>query len=102
MAYIKVDFNKMEAAAAAVDSYVSRMEQNMRSIDLGVQNLGAQWQGEDYRQFKREWDEIAASGATTDKMRTSMKGYAGVIREASNLYKEAQTRAINRARTMCK
>lgn len=102
MAYINVDFNKMQAAADAVDTYVSRLNENMRFIDAGVQTLGAQWRGEDYRQMKQQWDEINASGSTTDKMRTSLQSYAGTVREAARLYREAQTRAINRANTLCK
>lgn len=102
MAYIKVDFNKMQDAANTIDDYVARMNRNMHSIDTGMQVLGTQWQGEDYRQVKLQWDEINASGSTTYKMRTTLQSYAGCIREASKQYKDAQTRAINRANTLCK
>lgn len=102
MAYIKVNHQKMLAAAEQVDAYIIQLNKNMAGIDSAVSSLGGEWKGEDYRQLKKEWNEINESGSTTDKMRTTLKSYAGSIREAAKLYKEAQTRAVNRASTLCK
>lgn len=102
MAYIKVNHQKMLEAANQVDDYLTRLNKNMALIDSAVLSMEGEWKGEDYQQVKKEWNEINSSGATTDKMRTSLKSYAGSIREASKLYKEAQTRAINRANSLCK
>lgn len=102
MAYIKVNHQKMLEAANQIDNYLTRLDKNMASINSAMLSMGSEWKGEDYQQVKKEWNEINSSGATTDKMRTSLKSYAGSIREASKLYKEAQTRAINRANSLCK
>ena len=102
MAYIKVNHQKMLAAAEQVDAYIIQLNKNMAGIDSAVSSLGSEWKGEDYIQLEKEWNEINSSGSTTDKMRTTLKSYAGSIREAAKLYKEAQTRAVNRANTLCK
>lgn len=102
MAYIKVDHKKMINTADKIDQYIAKLDKNMRMIDGAVLSLGSEWKGEDYQQVKKEWNEINASGSTTDKMRTSLKSYADSICEAAKLYKEAQARALNRANTLCK
>lgn len=102
MAYIKVNHQKMLTAADQIDYYVAQLDNNMAAIDSTMLSLGSEWKGEDYQQVKTEWNEINSSGSTTDRMKTTLKSYAGSIREASKLYKEAQTRAINRASTLCK
>ena len=102
MAYIKVNHQKMLNAANQVDNYITQLDKNMATIDSTMLSLGADWKGEDYRQMKTEWNEINSPGSVTDKMKTTLKSYAGSIREASKLYKEAQARAINRANTLCK
>ena len=102
MAYIKVNHKKMLDAAYEIDEYILKLNKNMTIINSNITSLKSNWQGEDYNQVKVEWDEINASGATTDKMVKSLKSYAGSIREASKMYKEAQARAINRANILCK
>lgn len=102
MAYIKVDHKKMLATATQIDEYIAQLDKNMASIDAAVISLEREWSGEDYQQVKTEWDEINSSGSTTDKMKKSLKTYASTLREASKLYKEAQSRAINRANILCK
>lgn len=102
MAYIKVNHKKMLDAAERIDDYIVRLDKNMNSIDSAMLALGGDWKGTDYQQVRKEWCEINSSGSTTDKMKTSLKNYASSIREAAKLYKEVQSRAINRAKTLCK
>ena len=102
MAYIKVNYQKMLTAANQIDGYIARIDKNMMVIDSTMLTLGSEWKGEDYQQVKNEWNEINSSGSTTDRMKTTLKSYAGSIREASKMYKEAQLRAINRANNLCK
>lgn len=102
MAYIKVNHKKMLDAATQIDNYITSIDKNMATIDTTVLSLNAEWKGQDYVQLKAEWNEINSSGSTTDKIKTSLKSYAGAIREAASLYKEAQARAINRANALCK
>ena len=102
MAYIKVNHQKLLAAADEVDRYILKLDKNMSIVDSALRSLGNEWKGADYQQVKTEWSEINSSGSTTDKMKTTLKSYAGSLREASKLYKEAQTRAVNRADALCK
>ena len=102
MAYIKVNHKKMAGVADKVDEYVSSISKNMNAIDFVVFHLGAEWRGEDYIQFKKEWNEINSGGSTTDKMKTSLKSYSDSVRESAQLYKDAQSRAVNRAKNLCK
>lgn len=102
MAYIKVNYQKMKSAADQIDNYVARLDKDMRTIDGAVLSLGTEWKGEDYQQVRAQWNEMNDSGSTTDRMRASLKSYAGAIRQASRLYKDAQARALNRANTLCK
>ncbi len=102
MAYIKVNHQKMLAAANQVENYIAQLDKNMTTINTEMLSLESKWNGVDYQRVRAEWDEMNSSGSTTDKMKTTLKSYAGSIREASKLYKEAQTRAINRANALCK
>lgn len=102
MARIKVDHQKMVNIAKRIDNDVSCYEKKMQQMDNAMVSLESEWQGVDYQQVKKEWDEINASGSTADKTRQSLKSYANSIREAAELYMQAQARAINRADTLCK
>lgn len=102
MANIEVNLQKLEAAAAAIEAFVSKTKRNMARIDHSVASLETAWKGNDYDQIKREWNEINASGSTSDKMLDSLENYAGALRDAAAKYKKAQARAINRANVLCK
>lgn len=102
MAYIKVDRKMMLNTADQVDAYVAKITANMIMIDATVESVSNDWVGEDYNQFKNEWNEINSSGSTTHKMKVALKNYANAIRDASDLYKEAQARAFNRSEALCK
>ncbi len=102
MAYIKVNHQKLLSSADQIDNYIAAMDKHMRNMESAIVSMGADWKGEDYLQLKKEWNEINSTGSTTDKMKTSLKSYAGTLREAAKLYKDAQMRAINRANNLCK
>ena len=97
MAYIKVDHSKFEAAASAIDSYVSTMKNKMQSAEGEVKNLSANWQGDDFNQFKVQWDKVVNNDSTYYQMLKSFESYAGYLRSAAQKYKEAQSKAVNRA-----
>ena len=90
MAYIKVDHSKFEAAASAVDKYVTLMKNKMTSAQNEVATLSSSWQGLDYTQFKREFDKVDNNDSTHAQMVKSDK------------YKNAQSRAVNRANSLPK
>lgn len=95
MSYTKVDYNKFEHAADAIDTYVSRHETNMRKIDTEINELSISWQGTDYLSLKKEWNQINASDSSSGQMIKSLKNYANFLRFAANKYKSAQANAIN-------
>ena len=102
MAYVKVDYNKFEHAANAIDTYITRHKSNMGKIDAEINDLSAFWQGSDYLAVKKEWDRMNANDSTSGQMLASLKNYADFLRFASESYKNAQNRAIDRANILCK
>lgn len=97
MANIKVDHSQFERAASAIETYISKHKSKMNTINNSIASLGSSWEGNDYNQLKKEWQEIQGSGSTSDKMLKSLDNYAEFLRFAANKYKSAQANAINRA-----
>ena len=97
MAYIKVDHSKFEIAASVIDSYVSSMKKKMANAGGEVNTLSANWQGGDFTQFKVQWDKVTNSDSTYIQMVKSLESYAKYLRYAAQKYKEAQSKAVNRA-----
>ena len=58
MANIKVDHSQFERTASAIETYINNHKTSMNSIDQSVNSLGSSWQGNDYTQLKKEWQEI--------------------------------------------
>ena len=100
MANIKVDHSQFERTASAIETYISKHKTKMNTIDQSIASLSSSWQGNDYNQLKKEWQEIKGSGSTSDKMLKSLDNYADFLRFAANKYKSAQTNAINRANNL--
>lgn len=97
MANIKVDHNQFERTASTIDNYIKNHRTKMNSIDASITSLGTAWQGNDYNQLKKEWQEIKGSDSTSEKMLKSLDNYADFLRFAAKKYKSAQANAINRA-----
>lgn len=97
MAYIKVDHSKFESTAVAVDNYVTLMKNRMNSAQGEVTTLSSSWQGADYAQFKAEFNRVDNSDSTHTQMLKSLESYSKYLRYAATKYKDAQTRAVNRA-----
>lgn len=97
MAIISVDHSQFEKTASAIESYVSKHRTKMKTIDQSVNSLKTSWQGADYEQLKKEWQEMNSSDSTSEKMLKSLQNYADFLRFAANKYKSAQTNAVNRA-----
>ena len=102
MAYIKVDHSKFEAAASAVDKYVTLMKNKMTSAQNEGATLSSSWQGLDYTQFKREFDKVDNNDSTHAQMVKSLESYSKYLRYAADKYKNAQSRAVNRANSLPK
>ena len=102
MANIKVDHSQLERTASTIDTYISKHKTKMNNIDQSIVSLGASWQGSDYNQLKKEWQQIKGPDSTSDKMLKSLDNYADYLRFAANKYKSAQINAINRANKLPK
>ena len=95
--YIKVDHSRFESTASAIDTYVRTHKNKMNSANGEVNTLSGSWQGTDFTQFKTQWNRVTANDSTSQKMIKAMENYAEFLRFAANKYKEAQTKAVNRA-----
>lgn len=97
MAYIKVDHSKFTGAANAIDSYVTQMKRKMTSANTEVNNMSSIWQGKDFTRFKSQWNKVTDGESTYSEMIKSMESYSKFLKYAAAKYKDAQTKAINRA-----
>lgn len=102
MSYIKVDYSKFEMAAAAVDNYIKDMKKSMINAEREVLTLSSAWQGQDFNQFRNQWNKVTDNDSTYTKMVRSLEAYAKFLRYASNQYKNAQFKAVNRANSLPK
>lgn len=102
MAYIKVDHSKFSAAAGAVDDYVGKMKNNMNRTTREVDVLEAGWQGKDYKQFNQQWDRVTNKDSTYQEMVKSLEAYSKFLRYAAEEYKNAQAKAVGRAKRLPK
>ena len=97
MASIKVDHSKFSGAADAVDSYVSKLKKQMNSAESEVNGLSGAWLGADYTQFKAQWNKVTDGDATYTQMVKALEAYSKFLKYAADKYKEAQSKAVNRA-----
>lgn len=100
MAYIKIDYSKFEKTASSIETYIKKHNSNMGKINQEMISLSSSWQGVDYTQVKKEWDEINAPESTSGKMLKALNNYAQFLRVAGKTYKDAQSRAVNRANSL--
>ncbi|MEH6993434.1 WXG100 family type VII secretion target [Neobacillus drentensis] len=95
--FIKVNHSQFENAADAIDTYLSSQKRNMAAAEREVQNLGATWQGTDSKQFQLQWNKVEDNESTSKNMSKALENYANFLRFAASQYKEAQSKAVNRA-----
>lgn len=97
MAYIKVDHSKFSGTANAVDTYVAQLRNKMSSAEGEVNTMSGIWQGSDYTQFKAQWNKVTNGESTYSEMVKSLESYSKFLKYAAEKYKDAQTKAVNRA-----
>ena len=98
MAYLKVDHSEFEKTASAIDDYVELLRRKVNvEANSEIERLSASWQGDDNIQFKTQWDKVTDRDSTHYKMMKTLESYAEFLRLAAKKYKDAQTKAINRA-----
>lgn len=98
--YIKVDHSKFNSAATEIDIYISKHKKNMNYADQEVTNLSSAWQGKDSKEFQSQWDQLTDNDSTSKQMIKSLENYAKFLRYASSQYKEAQSKAVNKANNL--
>ena len=98
MAKIQVDYKKLDAAADAIERYIEKHKNKMRNSDNAMTQLANSWSGPDYAATLRLWKKVEEDNSSASKkMISALQNYANYLREASKKYKEAQSRAVERA-----
>jgi WXG100 family type VII secretion target len=98
--YIKVNHREFETAADAIDKYIQNHNKNMAAADQEVKTLGSTWQGKDSMQFQNQWDKVSDHDSTSRNMTKALENYADFLRYAASQYKDAQSKAVNRANSL--
>ncbi len=100
--YIKVDHSEFEKCAKEIDDYVALMKKNMTEAQNHVQTLSSAWQGTDSSLFKTKFEEADGNDSVHYQLLKALESYAKYLRYASSKYKDAQAKAIDRARALPK
>lgn len=100
MAYIKVDHSKFESTAFAIDKYVKILKDNMKKSQSELAYLSVNWQGKDFIQFKNHFEKVDNNDSVHTQMVKSLESYSKFLRYAAEKYKDAQTKAVNRANNL--
>jgi Uncharacterized protein conserved in bacteria len=94
---IKVNHNKLEAAAKEIDVYVGLHKGEMKKASGEVDTLSTSWKGDDAIQFRVNWSRVDDKGSTSEEMIKALTDYAEFLHFSAQKYKKVQTDAINRA-----
>ena len=94
---IKVNHDKLEAAAKEIDVYITLHKGEMKKASGEVDVLATSWSGDDSTQFRVNWSRLDDKGSTSDQMLMALTDYAEFLHFSAQKYKKAQTDAINRA-----
>ncbi|MFP7201384.1 hypothetical protein SFC08_10470 [Lysinibacillus halotolerans] len=97
MGKITVNYNHFETAAKEIESYIKLQKSEMEKATQEVITLGTVWQGKDYNQFYKQWNELDDSDSTTVSYQKSLQSYADLLRYTASEYKKAQEKAIDLA-----
>lgn len=95
--YIHVNHSKFEGAAQAIENYISKLNRNMAAAGSEVTTLSTTWKGGDSTQFQIQWNRVTEVDSTSKQMTKALENYAKFLRFAASEYKDAQSKAVNRA-----
>ena len=103
MALIEVNHKVLRDVAAAITTYCSAQDREMRSADTEIKAmLISDWIGLDAQEFGRKWSGVNTNDSTTIKFRDSLKNYGENLTACANEYQAAQEDAYNAANRLPK
>ena len=97
MGKISVNYDHFDKTAKTIETYIELQKTKMKSATQEAINLGTVWQGKDYNQFLKEWNQLDDSDSTTITFQKSLQSYADLLRYTGSEYKKAQQIAIDLA-----
>lgn len=98
MAVIEVNHRILRNVAAAIETYCSTQDREMRSADSEVKSmLSVDWIGSDAQEFGRKWEGVDDNNSTAVKFRESLKKFGESLAACANVYQTAQEDSYNEA-----
>lgn len=101
MAYINVDYSKLNTVADRIEEYILEINSGMLKMSGEMSGLSERWKGDDATVTLNKWNNIDSSDSTTGKLLKMMENYETNLREAAKRYKAVHERAMARARGYC-
>lgn len=101
MAYINVDYSKLNTVADRIEEYILEINSGMVKMNGEMSGLSERWKGDDATVTLNKWNDIDSSDSTTGKLLKMMENYEANMREAAKRYKAVHERAMARARGYC-
>jgi len=91
MALIEVNHAVIRNVAAAILTYCSTQDSEMRIADGEIKSmLSNGWLGEDAREFGKKWEGVDADDSVTIQFRKSLEGFSSRLDACANEYQSAQ------------
>lgn len=98
MAIIEVNHKTLRDVAAAIKTYCSAQDREMRSADSDIKSmLSSDWVGADARQFGGKWEGVDEKDSTAVRFRESLKNFGEGLSNCANEYQSAQEDTYNAA-----
>ena len=98
MALIEVNHSVLRSVAAAIDTYCTAQDKEMKAADSAIKSmLATDWQGADAQEFGKKWAGVNVNGSMAMKFRDSLKKYSEALNSCADIYKNAQADSYNEA-----
>lgn len=96
--YIEINHSKLGNSALAINEYLDYIVKYMNlSTDKVNQLTSKNWLHDDALEFRNRWLKHNDSTSVTSKMKASLRNYSNSLKYAENQYRNAQSKAINKA-----
>ena len=98
MAMIEVNHQALHTVAAAIGTYCSAQDREMRLADEKIKSmLATEWLGLDAMEFGGKWEAVDADGSKTVELREKLDFIRYIISTLANDYQNAQANAYDAA-----